>query len=115
MEHYKTFKRFYDELMIKNDAPIFFYNDEYYEQLGNLGHEKLRLFGIFQNNELVGGVIVIIYKNYALYHLGALKKGLNNLEVLTFISSNYGKFFMKRVLKYLILVEEELQILTIHY
>ena len=94
VEHYKTFKRFYDELMIKNDAPqFFFYNDEYYEQLGNLGHEKLRLFGIFQNNELVGGVIVIIYKNYALYHLGALKKGLNNLG-----GSNFYLFELWKIL-----------------
>ena len=84
-EHFKNFKGFYDKLMEKNSAThFFFYNDEYYEQLGKLGRENLRLFGIFKGDDLVGGVIVLTYNNYALYHLGAIKEGLNKFGCTNF-------------------------------
>ena len=69
--------------MIKNDAPqFFFYNDEYYEQLGNLG-TKIKIVWNISKQRVSRWSYCNNYKNYALYHLGALKKGLNNLEVLT--------------------------------
>ena len=84
-EDYPRFKIFYDQLMIKNSAPqFFFYSDEYYRKLGKLASESLRLYGVFKNDDLVGGIILIIYKNYALYHLGALKDGLNKLGCSNF-------------------------------
>jgi len=84
-ENYPKFKKLYDELMCKNSAPSFFlYDDDYYKELAKMDINQLNLFGIFRNEEFVGAVIIIRYGHYALYHLGAVKEGLNSLGCSNF-------------------------------
>ena len=94
-ENYPQFKKLYDELMLKNSAPsFFFYDDDYYKELAKMDYNDINLFGIFRNEEFVGAVIIIRYGHYALYHLGAVKEGLNSLGC-----SNFYLFELWKILK----------------
>ena len=77
-QYYNNFKCIYDELMQLNTAEKFFYyDDKYYRELSEMSDHRLKLFGLFNGDMFVGGAMIILYKQYALYHLGAVSRSVN--------------------------------------
>lgn len=81
------FRKLYEETMSRNEAPEFFlYDDEYYNRLLSLPPGELRLFGVFHEGGMVAASMAIVYKESALYHLGASRsefsaQGAGNLAM----------------------------------
>lgn len=75
----KQFQELYNSTMDRNDASNFFYYDnQYYQELMALGHNTLKLFGIYHQAKLVSAAIILIHNNCALYHLSATDSQYNS-------------------------------------
>ena len=95
VDHTINFKSFYNTKMKNNGANHFFlYDDSYYNELIKLKDNEIRYFEVHQGEEVIAAVLVLIYQEYALYHLGAVKDGANE-----FGSSNFYLYFICRKLK----------------
>ena len=93
-DYIKKFDEIYQELMISNNATKFFsYDDAYYNHLSKLSNDNLKLFGLFKNDEFVGGAIIVIYERYALYHLGVVS---HRMEI-----SGCSNLYLYEIWKYL--------------
>ncbi len=67
-----VFRALYEETMDRNEAPDFFlYDDTYYDLLLSLPEGELRLFGVFDGDDMVGTAMALVHGKGALYHLGA--------------------------------------------
>ena len=99
---YKEFYKIYVKAMQDlNTPPYFYFNEKYVSDFKTLipGNHKLILAK--HNNEIIGGMILMIYKKYAHYHLSCRKKeygkfALNNLLldfVIKYAKSQGCEFF----------------------
>lgn len=76
----ERFQELYMSTMNRNKAESFFiYDQEYYKQLLKLKTGSLRLFGVFEGSFLVSAAMIIVYKDFALYHLGATDYNFSSL------------------------------------
>lgn len=81
-QNIRIFINMYKETMKRNHATSYYYFDDhyFYEQMKNtLLNETALLFAEY-DNEIVAGVIVLIGKKYAHYHLGASKTNFLQLR-----------------------------------
>lgn len=86
-EYLPAFRALYDDTMTRNQAPEFFkYDDAYWSHMLKLGHDGLRLFGVFADETLVATSMAVVHGQSGLYHLGASlseysKLGAGNLSL----------------------------------
>lgn len=79
-KHITSFRKLYDKTMQRNKATDFFaYDDVYYDTLLSIPSEELRLFGVFDQDQIVAAAISLSHGGGALYHLGASLKEYSNL------------------------------------
>ena len=87
-----AFRILYDETMARNASPDFFsYDEDYYNHLLALPAGELRLFGVFQENDLISAAFAIVHEQGALYHLGASRVEFSSLG-----ANNLNLFFMSK-------------------
>lgn len=78
--HIHEFRALYEATMERNEAADFFvYDDTYYDLLMRLPENELRLFGVYEGDQMVAAVISLSHGEGALYHLGASLQEYANL------------------------------------
>ena len=86
------FKSLYQLTMDRNQATdFFFYSEDYYNYLLKLPDQEFRLFGVFKEEHLVAGAIVLVYQKTALYHLGANLSEFSVLGASNLVLFELGK------------------------
>ena len=97
-----AFRSLYEETMNRNASPdFFFYDDTYYNHLLSLPPGELRLFGVFQNENLISAAFALVHKQGALYHLGASRSEFSNLGANNLNLFHMSKSLMQQGVKFL--------------
>jgi lipid II:glycine glycyltransferase (peptidoglycan interpeptide bridge formation enzyme) len=85
-DDYKDFYEIYIKTMRDlNVSPYFYFNEKYILNFRSLMPDNHKLILAKHNNEIIGGILLMTYKDYAHYHLSCRKK-------------EYGKFALTNLL-----------------
>lgn len=91
------FKDLYYETMTNVDAnKYYFFNENYFKSLVNDNVDRVFLFTVEKDEKLVSSILILIYKNYAHYHLSGRTMEYSKLNANNFLLNEAVKFAMDK-------------------